>query len=316
MTGQYDTRLFPTNYCSCISWRFMRKPAYDRKCKHIRALENNIDQFSHCWKNLHTSNMCTDQTRSPGLYVDETSARKNNSKVHDSTWAKKRIKPKIMLYSDNYKLIKPLWLASEKRDGVRGRWTGTEMLSRGGLVIDIPDRIRSYLPINIILDGEFATARRNSLQTAIDATQSRKFSKYWKTVHFYVFDVWNHKPFVERYQLIREFPYFCKQTPIELNQITHKLTSICGKGGEGLVIRDPNAFYDTNARSKNVVKVKPTYQTQADYMGNNIFQEINTDVRFKMQMKSTLNRGTRVCFRYKDRTARGKPKYPKLCKLD
>lgn len=291
MTDKYKTTLSP-NFCDCPSWKYMRKPVHARQCKHILKLELQSD-------------------------VKRSTKEKTNKNTQKSNiWEKKGTKPKIMLYSDNRKLIQDMWLSSEKIDGVRGRWTGEKMVSRGGLVIDIPDRIRSYLPGDIKLDGEFATTKRKNLRVAINATQSDKHSKYWKGINFYVFDVYNHKPFTERYELIKDYPHFCKQTPIKLNKLTQKLKSVCEKGGEGLVIRNPNGLYKTYGRSNDVVKVKPTYQGQALYIGNNRFKEIGSGVEFYMKVPKDTNPGCEIRFHYNDRTSRNKPKNPISCQCE
>lgn len=263
------------HWCNCPAFRYQRKPLNLRLCKHLLSMGVKS--------------------------IDDT-----------YTWKAKTDKPQIMLYSDIRGLIQPMWWASEKLDGVRGRWTGKEMVSRSGFIIDIPDSIRSYLPSGLILDGEFATEKRNNLQVSINATQSHKFSKCWENVNFYIFDVFNTDPFLHRYQLIKKFPFFCKQTPIYLDNIDAELKIVCEKEGEGLIIRNPKGLYTTKGRSKDVVKVKPTYQGTATYIDGSTFQEVDTGFNFRMKPPPNIQEGTTIHFQYRDRTTLGKPKYPRI----
>ena len=45
------------------------------------------------------------------------------------------------------------WLISEKLDGVRSVWTGTELLSRNGKKFFAPEWFTRQLPAGVVLDG-------------------------------------------------------------------------------------------------------------------------------------------------------------------
>ena len=59
------------------------------------------------------------------------------------------------------------YILTEKFDGIRVRWTGSEMLTRGGNKVNIPDHWAASLP-GIPLDGEIF-AGYGQLQIARDA---------------------------------------------------------------------------------------------------------------------------------------------------
>jgi DNA ligase-1 len=46
------------------------------------------------------------------------------------------------------------WWLTEKFDGIRMYWNGSELYTRQGNTIKIPDSMRSRLPKSISLDGE------------------------------------------------------------------------------------------------------------------------------------------------------------------
>lgn len=275
MSKTYTTDV-KTNFCSCLSWKYQRKPVYSRMCKHLLKA---------------------------GAVVTE---------LHEE-WKKKGPIPKIMLYRKNIDFIQENWYCSEKLDGVRGFFDGHTMYSRGGIIIDIPDRIRDYLTLQkLTVDGEF-WMQRNSLKKIVNATQSNKNSVYWKGVKFYVFDIHSNKTFQERYKIIQKFPFFCKQKPITLKNIPIKLKDVVENGGEGLVIRNPVGLYKNYGRSMDVIKVKPHTVGSGIYLGKNEFKELSTGQIFKIRGKfMILKPDDKISFVYTGRTSRGKPQYPRL----
>jgi len=269
-----------TGFCSCPSWKFQRKPTNARICKHLKLAG----------------------------YVVPTQI--------ETTWESKRPKPRLMLAGSNRRLIQDGWLGSEKLDGVRGYWTGSEMLSRSGLVIDIPDRIRETMTVQAV-DGEFFIDR-NRLPEVIVATQSNRLSRRWVGVEFYVFDIHCGGTFLQRYQtIIRTYSYVCRHTAIQTRDVEAYLRSIQARGGEGIIMRDPIGLYVPGRNVHSVIKIKPESFGIARYDGLNTFSELFVTVpcTFKIAVgsKHMIRKGDHVRFRYNDRTVHHKPKYPKLC---
>ena len=263
------------NYCSCLGWKFQKKPVYARTCKHLREA---------------------------GQIIPDTVPpfQKYNP-------------PDIMLYSSDQRQIKNKWLYSEKLNGVRGFWDGKKMLSRNGTVIHLPKRISKQLPTDLKLDGEFWGPTR-TFQNIVNATQSQSESKYWRGVYFYIFDCHSKEPYIERYNRIKLLPRVCKQTPILKSNIVRKLNTVIKRGGEGLILRDPAGLYKNRGRTTLVVKVKPIHVGAATYIGNNTFKESSTGIVFKMKSKDTAIFDN-VSFQYVGRTRNNKPEYPKRTQL-
>jgi ATP-dependent DNA ligase len=82
--------------------------------------------------------------------------------------------------------------ASEKYDGLRGVWNGTEFISKGGNAFHAPEWFTEGLPRHISLDGELWGGRdtQQTIQGIVRRTASS--SKYdeddWRNVQFVVFD--------------------------------------------------------------------------------------------------------------------------------
>ncbi len=160
--------------------------------------------------------------------------------------------------------------ASEKLDGVRGYWTGTQMLTRQGNSIDIPSVLKSQLPA-IALDGELWIAR-NTFEH-ISALIRRKHTSYkeWSNAHhtvsYNVFDLPHHKgTFDQRlnalsalYNTSRFQNTFWR--PVQQFKIAnHKvlmeqLKAIEQLGGEGLMLHKGDSLYHS-IRNDDLLKVK------------------------------------------------------------
>lgn len=265
------------HWCGCPHFKYQKKPISQRMCKHL--------------------------LRMGAKYIPA---------LHD--WPKKVPKPHIMLYGDNVKkYVKNGWYCSEKLDGVRGYYDGTRMISRNGNTIDIPDRIRKYLSKQYKVDGEFFKTRK-TFHDVVKAIQSPKSSKDWEGIEFYVFDIHNSMVFFDRYMLIHNvYPFYCKQYIIHTDDIDRELKLIENKGGEGLILRNPQGLYQPG-RSNDIIKLKPIHTGHAKYLGDNTFKEMNSNIIFKIRVskKQQLKNGTQVSFIYRDRTLTNKPKFPSL----
>ena len=269
-----------TGFCSCLGWKYQRKPTWARTCKHLTSVGYIPDPLDN--------------------------------------WKPKQKSPALMLPTSNKNIINDNWLYSEKLDGVRGYWNGIDMLTRNGLVIDIPTRIREQLTCHEYrLDGEFWHSRTVTLDKIAEATQSPGDTIYWEGVQFYVFDIHCNMPFHKRYKIISDtFQYYCEQKVVTRLHMAKKLRQIGMLGGEGLIARNPDGMY-SYGRSRTIVKLKPRLRGVATYTGENMFIEADTSKVFKIRLHrttlATIYVGQSVCFYYTGRTTLGKPKYPRIC---
>ena len=179
------------------------------------------------------------------------------------------------------------WYASEKYDGLRGLWTGKEMISRplkkgnslkGKIFNYCPEWFIKLLPPGISLDGEIWMGR--GFFQEVSGLSNLKLSgkrnkeeidKIWEKVKYMVFDIPSekNKPFIERTKILKKIIdditiKYGPNCPIVYSTLTYidseeTLTKVyndyTANGAEGIVIREPNSLYE-NKRSKLMLKMK------------------------------------------------------------
>ncbi|WP_373820106.1 DNA ligase [Glaesserella sp.] len=153
------------------------------------------------------------------------------------------------------------WVMSEKLDGIRGYWDGTQLLSRQGYPLSPPDYfIRNFPPFEI--DGELFSERGQFEQIS---STVRAHQKGWYKLKLYVFDV----PKAEgnlfaRLEMLKQHlahhptPYIeiIEQIPIkDKNHLNQFFNQVQQSGGEGVVVRNPDAHY-IHGRSAQILKLK------------------------------------------------------------
>lgn len=163
------------------------------------------------------------------------------------------------------------WM-SEKLDGVRAYWTGSQFVSRNGNVFHAPEFFTKELP-TIALDGELWLGRKQ-FQTAVGIvkTQSGAKDELWRDLSFKVFDAPDIEgAFETRLAFARDrlcthnSQYAQVLTQVRCTGIDHLLKylkSVEGVGGEGVMLRAPNSAYDRK-RSDTLLKVKTFHDAEA-----------------------------------------------------
>ncbi len=178
--------------------------------------------------------------------------------------AKDKKQPAVMLANKWMPAIdiKGWWL-SEKLDGVRGCWTGTEMLSRSGKKIQVPKWFTKNFP-PFPLDGELWTDRK-SFSEIISIVKTNGNEKRWEKVCYYIFDVPIHNvPFEKRIDKAKDWynknhslygKVLEQKICLGRQHLSVALKKIEDAGGEGIMLRRPGSFYSTG-RSSDILKVK------------------------------------------------------------
>jgi len=224
------------------------------------------------------------------------------------------------------------WVMSEKLDGIRAYWDGKHLISRGGKVIYAPQWfIKNYPPFEI--DGELWT-KRGDFENISSIVRDKIPSDEWKTIGHYIFEVPNAEgglfdrlskvePYVGKYiKRINQIPIKNK------NHLESFLKEIEKKGGEGLVVRDPNVPY-INKRTSKALKVKMFQdaeckvtgytQGKGKYVGflGAIRCQLESGIEFKIGTgfsdelrKNPPKIGSEVTFKYQGMTKYGKPRFP------
>ena len=244
-------------------------------------------------------------------------------------WAEK---PKLLLLNVYKDQNITGWVMSEKLDGIRAYWDGKRLLSRGGKVIHAPTWFtQGYPPFPI--DGELWT-KRADFEQILSIVRDRTPSTDWKSIAHYIFEVPHAQggllkrlKKVKPYEgnIIKIIPQIKIQDQHHFKQF---LTAIEKNGGEGVVVRDPNAPY-IDKRTNKALKVKSFLDKEckilAYHQGKGKFQgllgsvtcQMENNVTFKIgsgfsrdERKNPPPIGSMVTFKYQSMTKYGKPRFP------
>ena len=152
------------------------------------------------------------------------------------------------------------WLASEKLDGWRARWTGRQMALPGSC-----ERIVAWphpMP-DFAMDGELWIARGR----LHEIPKIRRNRPCFEGVTFMAFDVPEMAaPFSDRYRWLAEqwmaAPVLhwqvVVQTPVESGHVRRDCLAACAAGAEGLMLHRADSRY-VAGRTNRLLKVKPHY---------------------------------------------------------
>lgn len=163
---------------------------------------------------------------------------------------------------------------SEKLDGVRARWDGHQLISRGGNILKAPKWFVKGFP-DIALDGELWTAR-GGYQETVSIVRKQNPHSGWKKIKIMVFDLPDYPgDFTARVTTMRQLaeqnltPYLAiipqfKVTSRE--QLMQRLKAVTDKGGEGLMLHHKASFY-RSGRSADLLKLKPFSDAEAVIIG-------------------------------------------------
>lgn len=162
------------------------------------------------------------------------------------------------------------WWMSEKLDGIRGYWTGSQFLSRAGNVLSVPGWFTENFP-SVALDGELWTGR-GQFSDIVSIIRRQTPDERWKNVRYMIFDAPQADGgFEQRLDFARQ--WFAEHpnpgvSIIEQEICQHaehlkkKLADIEAAGGEGLILRKPQSAY-TIGRSADILKVKTFQEAEA-----------------------------------------------------
>ena len=169
------------------------------------------------------------------------------------------------------------WLASEKLDGVRAYWDGENLLSRQGKRLNAPLSFTKNFP-KFALDGELYAKELKFEEIQASVMDKQPDEKAWSRLKFHVFDVPEASGGLPR--RLEVLAKFLKNEPsqnliiikqIKMRDNAHFLKfaeEIIAKGGEGAVVREPNAPYERK-RSKNALKFKKFKDAECEVIAVN-----------------------------------------------
>lgn len=221
---------------------------------------------------------------------------------------------------------------SEKLDGVRGFWTGKELISRQGNSLLPPDYFISNFP-PFPIDGELFSERGKFDEISGIVRGS---NKGWHKLKLHVFDVPNAEGnLFQRLETLRTYlaenptPYITIIEQIPIQDQTHLqqfYQNVLSQNGEGVVIRNPNSPY-IHGRSAQILKLKPTFDEEctviAHHQGKGKYADKlgaitceNQRGRFRIgsgfsdkERENPPPIGTQITYKYRGVTENGKPRF-------
>jgi len=162
------------------------------------------------------------------------------------------------------------WVMSEKLDGIRAYWDGKHLWSRSGKIINAPKWFLAKYP-PFAIDGELWT-KRGDFENISSIVLDKVPGNGWKKIKHYIFDVPNAKGnLFERLATLKPYTNdvikIIPQIKIKSKEHLKKFfDEVVKNGGEGVVIRDPNAGYERK-RSDKILKLKPFLDDECEVVG-------------------------------------------------
>lgn len=237
--------------------------------------------------------------------------------------------------------VSEYWV-SEKLDGVRGRWDGRRLWTRGGLPVDAPPWFTAGWPEEP-MDGELWLGRGRFEEASSLVRNPPADDAPWRALRFLVFDLPAHAgPFEQRVQAMRALagpdtaPWLrpvAQSRVADDGQLQARLRAVLDAGGEGLMLQHRDVHY-TSGRSDGLLKLKPHDDAEArvvahlpgrgKYAGmvGALLVEREDGARFRLGSGlSDAERGTPpplgslVTYRYNGLTINGLPRFARFMRL-
>ncbi|MFL6548717.1 MAG: DNA ligase [Povalibacter sp.] len=185
--------------------------------------------------------------------------------------------PSLMLANDYHAVATDLskYWVSEKYDGIRALWTGTQLLTRAGNPIAVPRWFTENWPSSP-MDGELWIARGTFETLSATVRDALPDQVAWRRVQFMVFDLPAHAgPFDVRLQALNALLTHSQGTSLRLvkqwqvtseSQLLSELDTIVADGAEGLMLHRSDSYYH-GERSNDLLKLKPQQDDEARVIG-------------------------------------------------
>ena len=251
--------------------------------------------------------------------------------------------PSLLLanpYRDGIDLAR-YWV-SEKLDGVRARWDGETLVSRGGNRFNAPVWFTKGFP-RVPLDGELWMGRGTFERLSGAVRRQTPDEAEWRTIRFMVFDLpASPAPFDERLQRLRVMFETMESPRIALveqfrvadhDALMEALNRVVDGGGEGLMLHRGSSLY-TAGRTGDLLKVKryddaeavvvrhlPGKGRLAGMLGA-LLVEMPDGRRFRLgtgfsdeERRKPPPPGTTVTYRYLGKTRTGLPRFASFLRI-
>ncbi len=303
--------------CTCPAWLHQSLGIEKRTCKHIRAYRG-------------------DAAETERLGTADLAGRPARVKKEGDEGDEKTAPPLLLAHKWEMDIDLVNWWMSEKLDGVRAFWDGTQFISRLGNAFYAPDWFVADFP-KTPLDGELWGGRK-MFQRTVGIVKRQDKPPEWKTLKYLVFDAPKHGGvFEERLAHLKEVVGdgklgYAKAHPHEIcRDVAHlkaELARVEALGGEGMMLRKPGSKYEAG-RSHTLLKVKTFHDAEARIvehvggMGKHkgrlgaLLVELEDGTRFNVGTGFTDKErehppgvGTIITFRYQELSDGGVPRFP------
>lgn len=159
------------------------------------------------------------------------------------------------------------WYLSEKLDGIRAFWSSKnkKLYTRNGKIIHSPAWFIEKFPLDVDMDGELWIGRGHFNKVSGIARKHVPIDEEWRHVKYLVFDIPDST--IKYEERITKYTDMIKLISVDWLQpvqvyralnndhVFSELLKIEKLGGEGLMLRKPESFYE-HKRSNTLLKVK------------------------------------------------------------
>ena len=314
--------------CTCPAWMHQSFAIERRTCKHLKALRGDEAERLRVGGPIARASASSAATSKSA-----TPARAASPAKSAATTAP----PLLLAHTWEHDVDLTDWWMSEKLDGVRAYWDGTQFLSRLGNKFWAPDWFVEALPSDMPLDGELFGGRKK-FQRTVSIVRRQDRGEGWREISFLVFDAPKHDgPFEDR--LLAVSTYLAGTTmahvrahPHErcrgLDHVREELARVEALGGEGLMLRRPGSRYESG-RSSSLLKVKTFHDAEAIVVAHlpgagrhkgslgALECDLPDGTRFSVgtglsdaERRSPPPIGSVITFRYQELSTDGVPRFP------
>lgn len=309
--------------CTCPAWMHQSIGIEQRTCKHLRAYRGDEAEKAR----LGSAELSGKPARKPTV---------NAAGVLTTSDPDEEGPPLLLAHKWENDVDLSGWWLSEKLDGVRAYWDGSQFISRLGNKFHAPDWFVDGLP-KTPLDGELWGGRK-LFQRTVGIVKRQDKSPLWKELLYVVFDAPAHPgTFEERIAHCETLVGDGKHTYARVhaqsvcNSVDHlreELARVEGLGGEGLMARRPKSQYEAG-RSSSLLKVKTFHDAEARVVGHApgagkhkgrlgaLVVELADRTRFNVgtgfsdaEREDPPAIGALITFRYQELSDAGVPRFP------
>ena len=245
------------------------------------------------------------------------------------------------------------YLVSEKLDGVRAFWNGRLMFTRRGQPINLPDGFAAHLPQRA-LDGELWMARGRFDAASAAVRRQQPQEAEWRQMRYMLFELPDGEgSFEQRVQALQALAAEAagnssnsnsnstwsglqalpQERVADLADLRQRLDTLVQGGGEGLVLHEAAAGYQTG-RQPVLLKLKPQDDDEAVVLAHMpgegrlagllgaLRVRNSTGVTFLLgtgfsdaQRRAPPPLGVTITYRYRGLTSKGVPRFASFLRV-